>query len=106
MSKGLHRFTLLVTGATFVLIVAGALVTSHGAGLAAPDWPLFFGQVFPAMVGNLFWEHGHRLIATSVGFLTVILVIWLHLGGESRAWVRRLGLVALVGVIAQGLLGG
>jgi cytochrome c oxidase assembly protein subunit 15 len=105
MNKALHRFTLFVTCATFLLIVAGALVTSHDAGLAAPDWPLSYGQVFPKMVGNLFWEHGHRMIATSVGLLTIVLNVWLW-RSERRAWVRRLGLFALLAVIAQGLLGG
>jgi cytochrome c oxidase assembly protein subunit 15 len=105
MSKGLHRFTLFVTGATLFLIVAGALVTSHDAGLAVPDWPLSFGKFFPQMVGNVFWEHGHRLVATTVGILVIILNIWLW-RSEKRAWVRRLGVVALIAVIAQGLLGG
>src|SRR5216683_671619 len=70
MNKGVHRFALLVACATFFLIIAGAMVTSHDAGLATSDWPLSNGQVFPKMVGNLFWEHGHRLVATSVGLLT------------------------------------
>ncbi|MGH9883562.1 MAG: COX15/CtaA family protein [Pyrinomonadaceae bacterium] len=105
MNKGLNRFALLVAGATFFLIIAGALVTSHDAGLATPDWPLSNGQVFPKMVGNLFWEHGHRLVATSVGLLTIGLVIYLS-RREKRRWVRRLGLFALFAVIAQGLLGG
>src|SRR5437016_9617465 len=105
MSRGVHRFALLVAGATFCLIIAGALVTSHDAGLATSDWPLSNGQFFPKMVGNLFWEHGHRLVATTVGLLTIGLVIFLF-AKEERSWVRRLGLVALAGVIAQGLLGG
>jgi len=105
MSKGLYRFALLVAGATFFLIIAGALVTSHDAGLATNDWPLSNGQVFPKMVGNLFWEHGHRMVATTVGLLTIGLVVFLFLK-EKRRWVRRLGLVALLAVIAQGLLGG
>ena len=105
MNKGLHRFTLLVTGATFFLLIAGALVTSHDAGLATPDWPLSNGQVFPKMVGNLFWEHGHRLVATTVGLLTIALNVCYYFW-ESRRWVRRLGLMALLAVIAQGLLGG
>ena len=105
MNKGVHRFALLVAGATFFLIIAGALVTSHDAGLATSDWPLSNGQFFPKMVGNLFWEHGHRMVATTVGFLTVVLFFVL-LFKEKRSWVRRLGLVALLGVIAQGLLGG
>ncbi|MEP6718323.1 MAG: COX15/CtaA family protein [bacterium] len=105
MSKGVHRFALIVACATFFLIIAGALVTSHDAGLATNDWPLSNGQVFPKMVGNLFWEHGHRMVATTVGLLTIGLVIFLF-AKEKRRWVRRLGLLALFGVIAQGLLGG
>lgn len=105
MSKGVHRFALIVACATFFLIIAGALVTSHDAGLATNDWPLSNGQVFPKMVGNLFWEHGHRMVATTVGLLTIGLVIFLFVK-EKRRWVRRLGLLALFGVIAQGLLGG
>ena len=105
MSKGLHRFTLFVTGATLFLIVAGALVTSHDAGLAVPDWPLSFGKLMPEMVGNVFWEHGHRMVATGVGILVIILNLWLW-RREKRTWVRRLGLVALIAVCAQGLLGG
>jgi cytochrome c oxidase assembly protein subunit 15 len=105
MSKGVHRFALLVAGATFFLIIAGANVTSHDAGLATSDWPLSNGQFFPKMVGNLFWEHGHRLVATTVGILTIVLAVYLQIR-ERRAWVKRLGWIALGGVIAQGLLGG
>src|SRR6266545_3474358 len=105
MSRGVHRFALLVAGATFFLIIAGANVTSHDAGLATSDWPLSNGQFFPKMVGNLFWEHGHRLVATSVGLLTIALAVYLQMR-ERRPWVKRLGWIALAGVIAQGLLGG
>src|SRR5688572_32337646 len=116
MSKGVHRFALLVAGATFFLIIAGALVTSHDAGLATSDWPLTDGRFLPKieslgirtgvnMVGNLFWEHGHRMIATVVGMITIGLVFYLF-AKEKRRWVVRLGLIALVGVVAQGLLGG
>ena len=105
MNRGLNRFAILVACATFFLIIAGALVTSHDAGLATSDWPLSNGQVFPRMVGNLFWEHGHRMVATSVGILTIVLTLYLFFK-EKRRWVRRLGFVALVGVVTQGLLGG
>lgn len=57
------------------------------------------------MVGNLFWEHGHRMVATAVGILTIVLAVYLQIR-ERRSWVRRLGWIALGGVIAQGLLGG
>jgi cytochrome c oxidase assembly protein subunit 15 len=105
MNKGLNRFAILVACATFFLIIAGALVTSNDAGLATSDWPLSNGQVFPRMVGNLFWEHGHRMVATSVGILTIVLALYLFFK-ERRRWVRRLGGLALVGVVLQGLLGG
>ena len=116
MNRGVHRFALLVAGATFFLIIAGALVTSHDAGLATSDWPLTDGRFLPKieslgirngvnMVGNLFWEHGHRMVATTVGLLTIVLMVLL-LWKEPRRWVRRLGVVALLGVIAQGILGG
>src|SRR5205085_9970417 len=105
MSKGVHRFAVFVACATFFLIIAGANVTSHDAGLATSDWPLSNGQVFPKMVGNLFWEHGHRLVATAVGLLTIALAVYIQLR-ESRPWVKRLGWSALAAVVAQGLLGG
>src|SRR6201988_4127040 len=105
MSKGLNRYAILVACATFFLIIAGALVTSNDAGLATSDWPLSNGQVFPKMVGNLFWEHGHRMVATTIGVLTIGLMFFV-LFKESRSWVRKLGVCALVLVIAQGLLGG
>jgi heme a synthase len=105
MSKGVHRFALFVAGATFFLILAGAKVTSHDAGLATYDWPLSNGQVFPEMVGNLYYEHGHRMIASIVGLLTIVLAVYVQIR-EKRTWVKRLAWVALGGVIAQGLLGG
>ena len=70
-----HRFAILTAGATLVLIFVGALVTSTGSGLAVPDWPLSFGQVFPPMVGGVLFEHGHRLVAALVGLLTVTLMV-------------------------------
>jgi len=105
MNRGLNRFAIFVACATFFLIIAGALVTSHDAGLATPDWPLSNGQFFPKMVGNLFWEHGHRMVATTVGLLTIVLMIYILIK-EKRDWVRKLGIFALLAVIAQGLLGG
>lgn len=104
-SRGLHYFTLVLASVTFVLLIAGALVTSHDAGLSVPDWPLSHGQWMPEMSGGVFYEHGHRMIAASVGFLTIILNVWLW-KAERRLWVRGLGLVALGSVITQGILGG
>jgi cytochrome c oxidase assembly protein subunit 15 len=104
MNRGLNRFAILVACATFFLIIAGALVTSNDAGLATPDWPLSNGEFFPNMVGNLFWEHGHRIVATTVGALTCILAIYIRLK-EEREWVWKLGLFAIIGVCAQGVLG-
>jgi heme a synthase len=101
----LHRFSVLLAICTLFLIVAGASVTSNQAGLSVPDWPLSYGQVMPEMTGGVFYEHGHRMIASTVGLLTVILAIWLWRADE-RLWLRRLGWVAIGAVIAQGVLGG
>lgn len=86
------------------------MVTSKGYGLAVPDWPNSFGYnmfLFPISkwVGPIFFEHTHRLLASTVGFLTIILAIWLWLV-EDRQWVRNLGVIALGSVILQGVLGG
>ena len=106
----LCRFAWLVVGATFILIFIGGLVTSTESGLAVPDWPTTYGQFmfsFPLaqMVGGILYEHGHRMVASIVGMLTVILALWLW-WKEPRKWVRNLGWLALLAVIVQGILGG
>jgi cytochrome c oxidase assembly protein subunit 15 len=106
----LHLFSVLVAASTLILILAGGLVTSTGSGLAVPDWPNTYGWfmfAFPLdkMVGGIFYEHGHRLIASTVGFLIMVQAFWLW-RAEPRRWVRRLGLIALAAVITQGILGG
>jgi cytochrome c oxidase assembly protein subunit 15 len=95
----------LTAVATLFLIFAGGLVTSTESGLSVPDWPLSYGRLMPPMVGGIFYEHGHRMVATTVGILTVLLAVWLA-RREPRLWVRRLGYGALAAVVAQGVLGG
>jgi cytochrome c oxidase assembly protein subunit 15 len=106
----LHRYAKFVSASTVLLIVAGGLVTSTGSGLAVPDWPTSYGWnmfTFPMkhMVGGIFYEHGHRLIASGVGFLTIVLALWIW-KAEPRRWMRVLGFTALGAVCLQGLLGG
>ncbi len=105
-----HRLAILTAGATFLLILAGGLVTNTGAGLAVPDWPTTFGYnmfLYPwsEMVGGIFFEHSHRLIGSVVGLLTLTLtlVLW---AVEPRRWLRWLGAAALLAVMVQGILGG
>jgi cytochrome c oxidase assembly protein subunit 15 len=90
---------------TLFLVVAGASVTSKEAGLSVPDWPLSYGQLIPNMSGGVLFETGHRYVATVVGMLTIGLVIFLT-RVERRPWLRKLGWIALGGVVFQGLLGG
>ena len=104
-NAGLHKFAVFTACWTLFLLVAGALVTSNDAGLAVPDWPLSYGSLTPPMVGGIFYEHGHRMVATVAGILTIILAVWIS-RRETRAWMRRLGWAALGAVIAQGILGG
>ncbi len=106
----LHLYARLVCAATLVLIAAGGMVTSTGSGLAVPDWPNTYGYFmfsFPLskMVGGIFYEHGHRLIASIVGLLAIGLAVSLW-RIDPRRWIRRLGVIALAAVIVQGLLGG
>jgi cytochrome c oxidase assembly protein subunit 15 len=93
-----------------VLILAGGLVTNTGSALAVPDWPTTFGYnmfTYPPSqwVGGIFYEHSHRLLGSLVGMLTIALLISMW-RSESRRWVRLLSVAALVGVVAQGILGG
>jgi cytochrome c oxidase assembly protein subunit 15 len=106
----LHRFAKLVAACTVLLVLAGSLVTSTGSGLSVPDWPNSYGWnmfAFPPSkwVGGILYEHGHRLIASSVGFLTIILAAWLWIA-DPRRWMRHLGVAALGTVVLQGVLGG
>ena len=101
----LHRFATLVAGCTFLLVIAGGLVTSTGSALAVPDWPLSFGQVFPRMEGGVLFEHGHRMIAATVGVLTVVLAVWTA-QVEQRRSVRALGWTLVAVVVLQGVFGG
>lgn len=105
-----HRVAVLLACATFPLLFIGGLVTGKGAGLAVPDWPTTFGYnmfLYPwsKMVGGIFYEHSHRLVASLVGLLTIVLALtfWLR---EPRQWLRWLGVAALALVIVQGVLGG
>src|SRR3954453_10103119 len=105
----LHRFSTFLAACTVLLILAGSLVTSHDAGLSVPDWPTSYGwNMFtfpPSMwVANILYEPGHRLIASTVGFLPIVLAVWLWIA--ERGWLRWMGVAALGTVVAQGVLGG
>ena len=102
-----HRFAVFAASVTFLLIIAGALVTSNDAGLSVPDWPTSFGSLYkiPHLVGGVKFEHTHRMIAQFVGFLSIILAVWTW-RADPRRWMKYLGLTALGLVIAQGILGG
>lgn len=106
----LRRFSKLTVLATLFLIFVGALVKSFEVGLSVPDWPTTYGfQMFAFpwsdMVGGIFYEHNHRMLATLVGLMTLILGIWLGLSGASTN-TKKLGYLAIILVIIQGLLGG
>jgi heme a synthase len=106
----LHRYAKLVVASTVLLITVGGMVTSTGSGLSVPDWPNTYGWFmfsFPLnrMVGGIVWEHSHRLIASTVGFLTIVLAVWVW-RTDPRPWMKKLGFASLGAVIVQGLLGG
>ena len=105
--RGLHRFAVVLAVCIFVLIVAGALVTSEDAGLSVPDWPTSFGSIYkiPPMVGGVRFEHAHRMIAEGVGLLTILFCL-ATFRVDGRRWLRNLSLATVGTVIAQGVLGG
>lgn len=102
-----HSFAVFLAGWTFLLIIAGALVTSNDAGLSVPDWPTSFGSLYkiPHLVGGVRFEHTHRMIAQAAGLLTIVLAVWTW-RVDQRRWIKYLALGALGTVIAQGVLGG
>jgi len=109
-NQWLHRFAVLTALATLLLICVGGVVTSKGVGMSVPDWPTTYGYnmfLFPfsKWVGGIFYEHSHRLVASAVGLLTVILALWLWIK-EERRWMRWLGILAVFAVVLQGVLGG
>jgi cytochrome c oxidase assembly protein subunit 15 len=106
----LYWFAVLTAVATFLLLGAGGLVTSHEAGMSVPDWPNSYGYnmfafPFSKWTGGIFYEHTHRLWASVVGLMTTILAVWLWLK-DSRKWMKWLGVIAFLLVVAQGVLGG
>ncbi len=109
-NPALYWFAVLTALMTFLLIGLGGLVTSHEAGMSVPDWPTSYGYNMFALpikfwTGGAFFEHTHRLLASGVGLLTTILMIWLWLK-DSRSWLKKLSGAAFLLVIAQGVLGG
>ncbi len=108
-----HRLAVLLVVVTFPLIWVGGLVTTYEAGMAVPDWPNTYGYnmfLYPVStwVGgpwDLFIEHGHRLLASGVGLLTLVFVV-LTWRSEPRRWFRWYSLLCLGLVVAQGVLGG
>jgi cytochrome c oxidase assembly protein subunit 15 len=106
----LHRYAMFVVVAIVSLIFFGGQVKSTGSGLSVPDWPNTYGHFmfsFPweQMVGGIFWEHTHRMIASITGLLTFALTIWVY-RADQRRWVKRLALFASGAVLIQGVLGG
>ncbi len=107
---GPSRFVWVAAAATFLLLAVGGLVTSKQAGLAVVDWPNSYGYnmfLYPLsrMTGGIYYEHAHRLFGSLVGLTTVVMAVLLQ-RCDTRAWVRRVGWIAVAMVVAQGILGG
>ncbi len=100
-----HRLAVSLAFGTLSLIFIGGLVTSTHSGLAVPDWPLSYGRLMPPMVGGILFEHGHRMVASAIGFITVVMAIVFTLK-ETRRWVKAAAWAAVGLVVLQGVLGG
>src|SRR4051794_1143091 len=106
-NPGFHRFAVFTACATFILIIAGALVTSNDAGLSVPDWPTSYGHVFrlPPWIGGIRYEHSHRMIAGFTILLTLSIAVWTWLA-DRRRWMKVLAFCAFGTIIVQAVLGG
>ena len=105
-NKAHHYYALFTAFATFLLIIAGALVTSNEAGLAVPDWPTSFHTFrMPKMVGGVLYEHGHRMMAGFTILLTLGIAIF-TLAVDRRGWMKKLALGAFATILIQAILGG
>lgn len=108
--RGPHAMAVAATVFTWPLLFVGGLVTTYKVGMAVPDWPTTFGvnmflfNMFDANWG-VFGEHAHRLYASAVGLFTILLTADFLLR-ERRPVVKGLGVLALLAVIAQGVMGG
>jgi heme A synthase len=100
----IHYLAIGVTVLTWLLIILGGVVHGTGSSLACPDWPTCYGSFFPEMTGGIFFEHSHRLIAASVGLLTIALALGLWAKGPVE--LKKWGWIAVLLVIFQGVLGG
>ncbi len=108
--RGPHWVALCATVFTLPLLFVGGSVTTYRVGLAVPDWPttfhvnMFLYDFWNAPFGVRV-EHTHRLYGAAVGLGTIFLAGW-FLAFERRKWMKVLGVLALVAVIVQGILGG
>src|SRR5260370_355235 len=107
-NSGIHKFSVFAVFWTVLLFVAGALVTSKDAALSVTDWPTSHGTLVPplsSLQGGDLFEFSHRAVAGGLGILVLVLAVWLW-ATESRVWLRWLGVVAVLGVAVQAILGG
>jgi cytochrome c oxidase assembly protein subunit 15 len=109
-SSALRHFSKILCFATLFLIFLGGLVKSTESGLSVPDWPTTYGYFmfsFPLdqMVGGIKYEHTHRMVASLVGSLTLVMAIWL-MRTSLPSWIKRLGIAAFLVVVGQGIFGG
>lgn len=108
-SRGPFRLAVAMLVVTTVTILKGALTTSTGSGMAYPDWPLSDGQVMPESSYTTlpgFFEHFHRLAASSAGLMALALALWLHFGRIGHALVRRTAWFGGCLILLQGVVGG
>ncbi len=104
-SARLHISLLVTVAWTLGLLLLGSVVHATESSLACPDWPTCYGSMMPEMVGGVFWEHLHRLVAGGL-ILLFGLATWFAGRDAQRRWIVRASVVGVILLLVQAVFGG
>lgn len=93
----------VTTGLAFVVMCAGAFVSSSGAGLACATLPACDGGSWTGFGTAENAQMTHRLLAGALILIATVVAYWASLGTTLRVRIATLGAYALI--VLQGILG-
>ena len=102
----LHRSLVVTVAWTLALLYLGSIVHATESSLACPDWPTCFGTMMPEMVGGVFWEHLHRIVAGVLILLFGAATYFAFREAGDRRWMVRASLAGVGLLLVQSVFGG